>query len=150
MMLLWAGFAASVLAATSFVLFRAAGWTRFSPITQLGCLFSRDPRLPLTDTAGLALFLALGCTLFPLLYRLLMAALVGGPGWAAGAAIGAVHGVAAAAALPLFARFSACVRAGMMAPPGRFGTAWGRLTPLSVATGHVVYGAVFGAILAAA
>jgi hypothetical protein len=140
---------ASVLAACAFWLLRTTRLTRFSPTTLLGCLVSRDPRLPLTETAGVVLFMLLGCTLLPLAYSFAMRA-TGGAGWQSGSLVGLVHGVLAAGTLEWVGAASACVRDGHLPRPGRLGLAWGRATPAAVVAGHVVYGAVLGAVAGAA
>jgi hypothetical protein len=144
----WAGFVASVLAAAVFWLFRALDLTRFSPATQLGCLFFREPNVPLTETVGFLLFLALGVSLVPAAYAGVLG-MVGGPGWGTGAVVGALHGAAVAGGLPLLQRASVCIREGRMPPPGRFGVQWGAATPLAVVAGHVAYGGVVGGVLGA-
>lgn len=146
--LLWAGFAATVLSASTFWLWRSLGWTRFSPTTQLGCLVFGEPNVPLTDTVGLLLFIGVGSTVVAAAYARLLAALPG-EGWVAGALIGLLHGLAAAAVLPAWHRATACGRSGRLPEPGRMGTGWGRGTPAALAAGHAAYGAVLGAILAA-
>jgi hypothetical protein len=147
--LVWAGFTASVLAACAFWLFRALGLTEYSPTLLLGCLLYDDPRLPLTETVGVVLFMLLGCTLLPLVYALVLRAM-GGAGWATGALAGGLHGALTAAGLPWTARASRCVKKGRMRAPGRLGLGWGRATPAGIVVGHVVYGAVLGAVIAAA
>ena len=144
--LVFSGFVATVLAACVFWLFRSFELTRFSPTTQLGCLFFREPNVPLTETVGFLLFLALGVSLVPAVYALLMGAL-GGAGWGTGLTVGLLLGAAAAAALPLLERVSGCVKHGRMPPPGRFGLGWGRATPWAVVAGHMAYGAVLGGVL---
>jgi len=146
--IVWAGFIASVLAACVFWLFRTFEWTRFSPTSQLGCLFYDDPRLPMAETAGFAIFLALGATVAALAHLGVMR-LLGGPGAWTGMAAGALFGVLAAAALPWLARASRCVRMGRLPPPGRMGLEWGRATPVALLVGSMVYGGIFGAVLAA-
>ena len=144
----WAGFVASVLAAAVFWLFRAFDWTRFSPTGQLGCLFFDDPRVPMAETVGFAIFLALGATVGAALFAGTMR-MLGGAGWAAGVGTGALFGVGTAAALPWLARASRCVRMGRLPPPGRMGLGWGRATPVALATGSAAYGGVLGAVLSA-
>ena len=61
--IVWAGFVAGVLAAGVFWLFRTLSLTQLSATGQLGCLFLDDPRLPMTETLGFGLFLALHATL---------------------------------------------------------------------------------------
>jgi hypothetical protein len=144
----WAGFVATILSACVFWLFRTFELTRFSPTTQLGCLFFREPNVPLTETVGFLLFLALGVSLVPALFAGLMR-VMGGAGWGTGFVAGLLLGAGAAAALPLLERVSGCVKAGRLPPPGRFGLQWGRATPWAVLLGHVAYGAVMGGVLAA-
>jgi hypothetical protein len=145
--IVWAGFIASVLAACVFWLFRAFDWTRFSPTSQLGCLFFDDPRLPMTETVGVALFLALGATGAAVAFVGIMRVL-GGAGWGTGIAVGVLVGLAVSAGLPWLARASRCVRMGRLPPPGRMGLAWGRATPFALVAGSAAYGGVLGAVLA--
>lgn len=144
----WAGFVATILSACVFWLFRSFDLTRFSPTTQLGCIFFREPNVPLTETVGFLLFLALGMTLVPAVFAGLMG-VMGGAGWGTGIAVGVLVGGAAAAALPLLERVSRCVKLGRLPPPGRFGMQWGRATPWAVVAGYVAYGAVMGGVLVA-
>lgn len=144
----WAGFVATILSACVFWLFRSFEWTRFSPTTQLGCLFFREPNVPVTETVGFLLFLLLGVTLLPALFTGLMS-VMGGAGWVPGTVAGLLLGGAAAAALPLLERVSGCIKQGRLPPPGRFGLQWGRATPWAVVAGYVAYGAVLGGVLAA-
>lgn len=144
----WAGFVGSVLAAAVFWVFRALELTRFSPATQIGCLFFREPNVPLTETVGFLLFLALGVSLVPAVYAGVLG-MVGGPAWGTGAMVGALHGAVVAGGLPLLPRVSACIRDGRMPPPGRFGVGWGVATPLAVIAGHTAYGGVVGGVLGA-
>jgi hypothetical protein len=144
----WSGFVASILAASVFWLFRSFEWTRFSPTTQLGCLFFREPGVPLTETVGVLLFLLLGVTVVPAAYAAVLP-MLGGPGWGSGMLAGGLHGAAVAAALPLLSRISGCVREGRLPPPGPLGLAWGQATPAVVLAGHLVYGGILGGVLAA-
>lgn len=143
--IVFSGFVATVLSACVFWVFRSFELTRFSPTSQLGCIFFREPNVPLTETVGFLLFLALGVSLLPTVYAAFMDAL-GGAGWGAGALAGLLHGAAVAAALPLMER-SQCVKQGRLPPPGRFGLGWGRATPWVVVAGHVAYGVVVGGVL---
>ena len=141
-----AGFVAGVLAAGVFWIFRTLAPTELSATGQLGCLFFEDPRLPMTETVGFGLFLALHATLFAALYAAVLPAM-GGPGWGTGLAAGGVHGLLVAAALPWLAKASRCVRMGRMPQPGRLGLDWGRATPVALISAYAVYGSVFGAVL---
>jgi hypothetical protein len=145
--IVWAGFVAGILAACVFWLFRTFDWTQYTPTRQLGCLLYDDPRLPMAETVGFALFLLLCATVMAAAYALVLGAL-GGPGWGSGMLAGAVHGAGVAAALPYLSRASRCVTMGRLPPPGRFGLGWGRATPAAVTLGYAVYGGVFGAVLA--
>lgn len=142
----FAGFVASLLAAVTFWLFRALRGTRFSPSVELGCLVMDEPRRPATETVGFALYLLVGVLLLPPLYGAALAA-TGGAGWGSGALAGALHGAAAAVALPWAAKASRCVRLGRVPPPGRLGLDWGKATPAALVTGHAVYGMILGAVL---
>lgn len=144
--IVFAGFVATVLSACVFWVFRTFDLTRFSPTSQLGCVFVGEPNVPLTETVGFLLFLALGVSVVPALYASLMAAL-GGAGWGNGLLVGLLLGAAVAVALPLLARVSQCVKQGHLPPPGRLGLGWGRATPWAVVAGHVAYGAVLGGVL---
>ena len=146
--IVWSGFVAGVLAASVLWLFRTLDLTRLSATGQLGCLFFDDPRLPMTETLGFGLFLALHATLVAAVYAAVLRGL-GGPGWGTGLGVGAVHGFLAAAALPWLARASRCVRMGRIPPPGRFGLEWGAATPVALVAGYAAYGSVFGAVLKA-
>lgn len=146
--ILWSGFVATILSACVFWLFRSFEWTRFSPTTQLGCLFYRDPNVPVTETVGFLLFFALNVLVVAAVYAWLMRAL-GGPGWGLGTLLGLLNGAAVVGALPLLNKVSKAVKEGRMPPPGRYGLAWGRATPWAILAGHGVYGAVLGGVLKA-
>jgi hypothetical protein len=144
--IVWAGLVAGVLAACVLWLFRTLGLTRLSATGQLGCLFYDDPRLPMAETLGFGLFLALHATLLAALCAAVLRAL-GGPGWGTGVAAGGLFGFLAAAALPWLGKLSRCVRMGRLPPPGRFGLDWGRATPVALVAGYAAYGGVLGAVL---
>lgn len=144
----WAGFVATMLQLAFFRIVYSFGLSRFSPTMQVGCIFSRNPYSPGTDTLGYLLLVVLGSTLVPALYALVLEAW-SGPSWGTGLALGGVHGLLAAAALPGLGTISACIRAGAFPHPGVFGTDWGRFTPFGIVLGHLLYGGVTGAILAA-
>lgn len=144
----WSGFVATVLSAVFFGAMRSFGATSFNPTVLLGCLLLRDPRAPLTESVGFLLLVLLGSTAVPAAYAALLP-LAGGAAVAAGALLGLMHGLITAVLLPTYGMISACVRAGTLEAPGRFGFAWGRLTPAAVIAGHALYGAVVGGVLAA-
>jgi hypothetical protein len=144
----WSGFVATTLAVACGRLFRSFEWTELSPASQVGCFFFDNPRLPAAEAVGLLLLFGLGSTLVPALYGTILSA-AGAVSWRGGTLVGVVHGTIAVGLLPYVARYSACVRNGVTPPPGRFGLGWGRGTPAAIVLGHVIYGAVLGAALAA-
>lgn len=146
--ILWAGLVATTLAASFFWLFRTFSWTQFSPSSQLGCLFFRNPRIPAVEVVGLAVLFLLGSTILAWMYAAVLGQ-TGGISLRGGALLGAVHGGVTVVALPFIGTISACVKSGYLPPPGRFGLGWGRGTPAGVVAGHAVYGAALGATLAA-
>ena len=143
-----AGFVATMLQLAFFGILSSLRVTQFSPTVQVGGIFLPNPRSPATDTLGYVLLVFLGASVVPFLYSLVLEPL-GGPSWRAGAAVGAAHGLLAAAALPLLGTISASILAGAFPAPGPFGVRWGRFTPVGIVLGHAVYGGVAGAILAA-
>ncbi|MBW3628535.1 MAG: hypothetical protein KY464_04480 [Gemmatimonadetes bacterium] len=144
--IVWAGFVSVILAAAVFWAFRALRLTEFSPSIHLGCLFLRNPGHPATETTGFLLLVVLGSSIIPIVYERIFG-LLGGPSWAVGLGLGAIHGLVASALLPAFGTISACIRAGAIPAPGAMGTKWGWLTPFAMVVGHGLYGAVCGAIL---
>jgi hypothetical protein len=146
--IVWSGVVATTLTSAFFWACRSFDWTSFNPSVQLGCLVTRDPRRPITETIGFLIAFAVGSTLGPALFRAVIG-FWGGPAWIGGLILGGVLGLGLAAALPLFGTISACIRNGMMPAPGLFGIDWGRPTPGIIFVGHMMYGAVVAAILAA-
>lgn len=145
---LWAGFAATVLAACWYWLARNLRWTVYSPLLQLGCLVFRQPRGAISETVGTVLFLVLGSTVVAALYAALLTRM-GGASWTSGVVLGLIHGALFTGALPLIGTIDACVRSGLLTAPARWGLGWGWATPGVVVAGHAIYGAVLGAVLAA-
>jgi len=89
-----------------------------------------------------------GTTLLPGLFRFVLAG-VSIRAWIAGTFFGIFLGLVTAACMPLYGMISACVRAGVLRAPGKFGVRWGRLTPAVLSAGLAIYGGVAGAILGA-
>jgi len=143
--IVWSGFIGTTLALAVFWLGRSFHWTSFSPTVQIGCVLLPDPRRPLTEPVGFLLTYLIGSTLGPALLVALLE-VWSGPAWLGGLALGALLGLAAAAALPIAGMISACIRLGYVPAPGPFGLEWGRPTPAIVILGHMVYGAVVAAI----
>jgi hypothetical protein len=144
----WAGFVAITIATAFFWVFRSLGWTLFSPTVQTGGVFLRNPHSPATETLGFVLLFTLGSTLIPGAYAWLMAQWLG-TGWQSGSFLGLLQGILVVGALPLLGMISASVRSGPLPAPGRLGLEWGRFTPVAIVLGHVLYGAIVGAMLAA-
>jgi hypothetical protein len=142
----WAGFVGTTVATAFYWLASSLRLTRFSPTVLLGCLITRDPRRPITDTVGLVLMFAAGSTLLPALVWAFLSGWAGPP-WIGGVIVGGVLGLLVAGALPLYGRISTCVKTRMIPPPGPFGIGWGRPTPGIIFAGNVLYGAVVAAIL---
>lgn len=143
--LVFSGFVATILAIAFFWIARAFHLTSFSPTILLGCLLIPDPRRPVTETAGFVILLLTGSTLGAVLFRTIVDT-IGLPDWAGGVVAGGVMGILASLVIPVIGMNTAYVRAGSIPPPGRFGTGWGRATPVVILVGSVVYGAVFAAI----
>lgn len=144
----WSGFVATALATSLLALLRVWRLTPFSPTQQLGCLFLRDPRTPLTEALGFILLFLLGSTLIPALYYHLLVAW-GDLSWTRGALLGVAHGTVSLLLLSMAGTISACVRGGHLSAPGWLGLRWGWATPVGLMAAHLVYGALVSAILAA-
>jgi hypothetical protein len=144
----FAGFVGTIVALAFFWLAHSLRWTSLSPAVTVGCLFTRQPRAPITETIGFAVILILGTTLLPALFQLVLAG-VSITAWIAGTFFGIFLGLVTAASMPLYGMISACVRAGVLPAPGKFGLKWGRPTPAVLSAGLAIYGGVAGAILGA-
>jgi len=145
--IVWSGFVATTLAMAFHWLARSLGWTSLAPPVQVGCLFLADSRRPATETIGLLILFVTGSTLLPALFRTVLAA-TGLDRWPGGLILGAVTGLATAAAMTFYGTISACVRSGSLPPPGPFAVGWGRPTPGVIVAGHLIYGTVFAEVLA--
>jgi hypothetical protein len=143
----WSGLVATLAALAFFWVARSLEWTRFSPTIQAGCLIVPDPRRPITETVGFVLLLVIGSTLLPLVFQIPLG-VWGGPMWIGGVVVGGFAGLATAGMLPGLGMISACVRSGVVPPPGPFGIGWGRPTPAVILVGAMIYGAVLATVLA--
>lgn len=144
----WAGVIATTLTIPVLWVFYSLGGIRFPPTAAVGGIFLRDPRTPWADTLGLLTLYIAGGLVLPMLYAWILQAAFADISALLGAALGAIHGILAVAFLPLVGMISASVRQGDAMPPGRLGLEWGWGTPVGILTGHVLYGALLGAILA--
>jgi hypothetical protein len=140
-LLVWAGFAATLIAEWLEWMARAAGWTRHSSARVMGCLVvsRRDARR--TWLMGVVLNMLVGAVVIPLAYGVVFET-TGRADAINGLIIGLLHGVVVGAALPLIARAGRCT--GALAAPGLFGWRFGRLTPFTLLFVRMVYGAVLG------
>lgn len=109
-----------------------------------GCLVTgrADGRVALV--AGICLHLMNGAVL-ALGYAVIFRA-IGASTWWAGAIIGFVHWIAAGLAFPLMDRANGCVADGRLRGFGVMGRNYGVMMILGLLLGHVVYGAIVGAI----
>ncbi|CAN5816376.1 MAG: hypothetical protein H0W11_12330 [Gemmatimonadetes bacterium] len=95
--------------------------------------------------AGLGAHLAMGAVL-AIGYALVFALLWGEATWWNGAITGAVHWLPAALGFPALDAMNPCVREGRMPAFGAFGRGYGPMMVLGLLMGHVVYGAIVGAL----
>jgi hypothetical protein len=93
--------------------------------------------------AGAGMHLAMG-SILAVGYAFAFPLVSGEANWTAGAALGALHGVAAGAGFPLLDAMNPCVRDGRMRGFGLMGRGYGALMTLGLLGGHVVYGALVG------
>ena len=118
------------------------GWLRLDFGRVLGTALAPDG--PDTRTVGWALYALTGMAL-PLGYRVLFELSGRGPSARLGAVIGVAHGAAALAGLASARRLHPRPRQADLRPPDEYGA----LTLAALLAGHVLYGAVVGAVLSA-
>jgi hypothetical protein len=138
MLLLWSGFASTVLVTILALGARWAGLTTLDPIRLCASVFR-----PVRNggaagrAAGLLALLALGAAVIPAFYLLAFALFERADAWT-GLGLGIVHGLAAGPALALLPRPAGAVA------PGLYGWRAGRLTPALFVILHALYGAALG------
>lgn len=123
---------------------RAMGLIEANMSRYQGCIITGRPDGTKPLLAGFASHLVMGGLLalgYAVVFRVL-----GEATWLMGTAIGAVHFVAAGAAFPLMDRANPCVRDGRIRGFGPFGRNYGLMMIAGLFVGHVIYGAVVGAI----
>lgn len=139
--------ASGLVAALVFSVFtgmaRAMGMTKMSIEKMLGAMLGEGP---MADMAGWVMHLASGVA-FAGIYAQIFNALGATNGWAAGAAIGLIHGLMIGAiVLPMMGAVHPAVSAGRIEAPGFFGINSGSMTPMGMIVGHIIFGAVLGGV----
>ena len=142
---LWGGIIGAIVAATVYAGFLGLRWTRLDLLRFEGGLLLRE-RTSMVYIYGAVVQVVAGA-LLGLAYRLVFEQLGSATmvGW--GALLGLAQGVLAVLALPLLGMVNRNVRAGDEPRPGRFGRAYGGLTPLALLVASVVFGTWVGSFL---
>lgn len=123
---------------------RAMGIIEANMSRYQGCIITGHSHGTKPLLAGLASHLMMGAILaigYAIVFRV-----IGEATWILGAAIGVAHFAAAGAAFPLMDRANPCVRDGRIRGFGPFGKNYGLMMIMGLFMGHVVYGAIVGAI----
>ena len=165
---LWGGIIGAIVAATVYAGFLGLRWTRLDLLRFEGGLVLRE-RTSMVYIYGATVQVVAGA-LLALVYRLVFQQLGSATfvGWGAllglgyrlvfeqlgaatmvgwGALLGLAQGILAVLALPLLGMVNRNVRAGDEPRPGRFGRAYGALTPLALLVASVVFGTWVGSFL---
>ena len=142
---LWGGIIGAIVAATVYAGFLGLRLTRLDLLRFEGGLVLRE-RSSMVYIYGAVVQVVAGA-LLGLGYRLVFEQLGSATmvGW--GALLGLAQGVLAVLALPLLGMVNRNVRAGDEPRPGRFGRAYGALTPLALLVASVVFGTWVGSFL---
>jgi hypothetical protein len=142
---LWGGIIGAIVAATVYAGFLGLRLTRLDLLRFEGGLVVRD-RTNMVYIYGVIVQVVVGA-LLALVYRQVFEQLGSATmvGW--GALLGVAQGVLATLALPLLGLANRNVRAGDEPRPGRFGRAYGSLTPLALLVASVVLGTWVGIVL---
>ena len=142
---LWGGIVGAIVMATVYAGFLGLRLTRLDLLRFEGGLLARD-RSGMVYIYGGFFQLALGAVL-ALAYRYAFDQIHSATyvGW--GALIGIAQGVLLALALPLLGKVNRNVRAGDEEAPGLGGRRYGKLTPLALVVGCMVFGIWVGAFL---
>jgi hypothetical protein len=142
---LWGGIIGAIVAATVYAGFLGLRLTRLDLLRFEGGLVQRE-RSSMVYIYGVTVQLVAGA-LLALVYRQVFQQLDSATfvGW--GALLGLAQGVLAVLLLPVLGMLNRNVRAGDEPPPGRFGRAYGGLTPLALLVASVVFGTWVGIVL---
>jgi hypothetical protein len=142
---LWGGIIGAIVAATVYAGFLGLRWTRLDLLRFEGGLLLRE-RTSMVYIYGAVVQMVAGA-LLGLAYRLVFEQLGSATmvGW--GALLGLAQGVLAVLLLPVLGMANRNVRAGDEPRPGRFGRAYGGLTPVALLVASVVFGTWVGIFL---
>jgi hypothetical protein len=142
---LWGGIIGAIVAATVYAGFLGLRLTRLDLLRFEGGLLLRE-RSSMVYIYGAVVQVVAGA-LLALGYRLVFERLGSATmvGW--GALLGLAQGVLAVLVLPLLGMVNRNVRAGDEPRPGRFGRAYGGLTPVALLVASVVFGTWVGVFL---
>jgi hypothetical protein len=142
---LWGGIIGAIVAATVYAGFLGLRLTRLDLLRFEGGLLLRE-RSSMVYIYGAVVQVVAGA-LLALAYRLVFERLGSATmvGW--GALLGLAQGVLAVLVLPLLGMVNRNVRAGDEPRPGRFGRAYGGLTPVALLVASVVFGTWVGVFL---
>jgi hypothetical protein len=142
---LWGGIVGAIAMATVYAGFVGLRLTRLDLLRFEGGLLARDSS-PMVYIYGSFLQVTLGA-LLALAYRWVFEQVHSASfvGW--GALLGIAHGALLILALPLLGMVNRNVRAGVEREPGFAGRRYGRLTPVALLVGCVVFGIWVGAFL---
>ena len=141
----WAGLAGGVAMELSSGVLRLAGLGRGSMVTYEGCMLAGKASGAGSYLAGAAMHLALS-VLIAFAYAWGFLVLWGKAGWLYGLTLAVPHWAAGGLVAPLMDRVSGCVKNGAVQPLGIFASG-SRAAFLTFLLGHLVYGAVVGALL---
>lgn len=125
---------------------RALGLIEANMSRYQGCLVTGRSEGWTALAAGLATHLMIGAVLalgYAIVFRL-----VGQATWATGAITGFVHWGVAGLAFPIMDRMNPCVADGRIRGFGIMGKNYGTMMILGLMMGHVLYGAIVGALYA--
>ena len=142
---LWGGIIGAIVAATVYAGFLGLRLTRLDLLRFEGGLLVRD-RTNMVYIYGVTVQVVVGA-LLALVYLQVFKGIESATfvGW--GALLGLAQGVLATLALPLLGMANRNIRAGDEPRPGRFGRAYGGLTPLALLVASMVFGTWVGVVL---
>lgn len=113
--------------------------------TLLGTMFTTN--MSLAFIIGLAMHFFIGSMILALVYSFFVANALPGPSWLRGVVYGVgVWFVAMAVVMPMIGAIHPLVAAGMMPAPGFFVSSMGPMAAVGSLIGHLVYGAILGAV----
>ncbi len=94
-----------------------------------------------------ALAIIVAGIVFAIIYVLIFNFLGTTSGWLYGAIIGLLHGLGVGAVMmPMMGATHPAIKAGKLEAPGFFGVNAGKMTPMGIVVGHIIFGAVLGGV----